>query len=106
MDVRITVRRGRSERGFRAIAEEKARRLRRYEPRLIRVELLFDQEGARELAEARCAVPRVPTLVARAASDSRRTSLDRVIQKAARQLRKERSRRTDHQAPPVAALGG
>ena len=104
MDVQITIRRGRAGEGFRAIAEEKARKLEKYEPRLTRVELLFDDDGGRVVGEVRAFVPGVPTLVARAGAESRRSALDRVIQKAGRQLRKERSKRVDHQAPPAAAV--
>lgn len=104
MDVQITIRRRRAGEAFRALAREKALKLERYEPRLIRVELLFDEDGGRAVAEVRASVPGLPTLVARADADSRRTALDRVIQKAGRQLRRERSRRVAHQAPPMAGV--
>ncbi|HUG39129.1 MAG TPA: ribosome-associated translation inhibitor RaiA [Longimicrobiales bacterium] len=104
MDVQITIRRGRAGEGFRALAEEKARKLEKYEPRLIRVELLFERDGGRSVGEVRAMVPGLPALVSKAEAESRRTALDRVMQKAARQLRKERSRRVEHKALPVTGL--
>ena len=103
MDVQITIRHGRAGDAFRARAEEKARRLERYEPRLIRVELSFEEDAGRVRAETRCYVPG-PTRIARAEADSSRSALDAVMRKAARQLRKERSKRVDHKAPPITAL--
>lgn len=106
MDVRITVRRGRAGESFRSLAEEKARKLAKYDPRMIRVELLFDEEGGTVRAEARALVPTLGPLVARAEGESRRTALDRVIRKASRRLRDERARRVAHRAPPVTAAVG
>lgn len=103
MDVQITIRRGRVGASFRSLAEEKARKLERYEPRLIRVELSFEEDAGLVRAETRCYRPG-PTLVARAEGDSRRTALDRVMQRASRRLRKERSKRVQHQAPPATAV--
>lgn len=104
MDIRITVRRGRAGEAFRAAAEEKARKLERFEPRLSRVELILEGGTGRVSAEVRSSVPGLPTLVARAEADSRRSALGRVMTRSARQLRKERSRRVEHQAPPITAL--
>lgn len=102
MDVSITFRRGKITDTFRARTLERAERLVRYEPRLLSVDLLFDEDHGRVTAEGKAAVPGLPPLVARAESDSYRTACDRVLDRLARQLRKERSRRVDHQAPPLA----
>ena len=56
MDVQITIRRGRAGESFKALAEEKARKLGKYDPRIIRVELLFDEDGGTVRAEARAFV--------------------------------------------------
>lgn len=104
MDVRITIRRGRAGEAFKAIAAEKALKLEKYEPRLLRVDLLFEEDGGAVVGEVRSFVPGVPMRVARAAAESRRSALDRVIRKAARQLRKERAKRVEHQAPPMAGV--
>ena len=104
MDVQITFRHMRTGEALRALAEQKAARLERYEPRLIRVEVLFDEDGGEVRAETRAFVPGLPTLVASSRGETPRKALDSVIGKARRQLRKERSRRVEHQAPPTAAL--
>ena len=106
MDVQITIRRGRAGESFRALAEEKARKLGKYDPRIIRVELLFDEDGGTVRAEARAIVPSLPPLVARAEADTRRTALDGVIRKASRRLRDERAKRVAHQAPPTTGVIG
>lgn len=102
MDVQITIRRGAVGTGFRRTAEARARRLEKYEPRLLRIELLFDDERRGVAAEARAVVPGIPPRVARADATSHRRALARVIRKVGRQLRDERSRRIDHRAPPLA----
>lgn len=108
MDVQITIRRGTAGPAFREAAEERARRLEKYEPRLLRVELLFDEDGGGTAAEARAVVPGLPPRVARAAASSRRTAMDRVLRKLRRQLREERARLTEHRGarvPPAAPAG-
>lgn len=104
MDVQITIRRGEAGDNFLVHAQERAEKLARYEPRLHRVELLFDEDGGRVAAEARASVPGVPILVARAEGETPRMSLDRVVRRLGRQLRKERSKRVEHRALPLAHL--
>lgn len=105
MEVQITSRRGTVGSAFRRAAETRARGLEKYEPRLRRIELLFDEDGGRVAAEARASVPGIPARVARADGVSHRSALDRVMRKVGRQLRDERSRRVDHRAPPLAEMG-
>lgn len=102
MDIRITFRRGKLTDGFRDRALERTRKLTKFEPRLIAVELLFDEDHGKVVAEARADVPGVPALIARADADSHRKALDQVVSRLSRQLKKERSKRVDHQAPPAA----
>lgn len=99
MDVRITTRHVDLKEGFLSLAEERARKLRKYEPKLIAVDLVFEDDHG-FTAEARADVPGRPSMIAKASAANRRAALDRALNKLGRQLRRERSRRVDHQAPP------
>jgi ribosomal subunit interface protein len=102
MDVRITTRHANLSDGFRALAEERAIKLTKYEPRLIAVDLLFDDDHGVFATEARAEVPGRPPMIARTENGDRRTALDETLRKLGRQLRRERSKRVDHQAAPPA----
>ncbi|MEJ2503415.1 MAG: ribosome-associated translation inhibitor RaiA [Gemmatimonadota bacterium] len=104
MDVRMTTRHVDLSDTFRKLAEERVQKLGKYEPRLIAVDLIFEDDHGRFTTEARADVPGRPPLVARTAADGRRKSLDQTLRKLSRQLRRERSKLTEHQAPPVAVL--
>ncbi len=103
MDVRIIARRATIGEAFHRHAEERAHKLMRYEPRLHGVSILVDEDRGRVSVEARAEVPGVPILVARAEAASDRSALDAALQKLRRQLRRQRTRRVDHQAPPAGA---
>lgn len=104
MDVRITTRHASVGNAFAEQAEDRARKLTKFEPRLLSVDLIFDKDHGMFSTELRAEVPGIPPLVAKAESDSKRRSLDSALDKLGRQLRKERSKRVDHQAPPAGAL--
>lgn len=104
MDVRITTRRATVGEAFVRHAEERARKLTRYEPRLHGVFIVVDEDRGRVSVEARAEVPAVPPLVARAEAASDRSALDAALQKLRRQLRRQRTRRIDHQAPSAGAV--
>jgi len=104
MDVRITTRHVSVGDAFAELAEQRARKLTKFEPRLISVDLIFDSDHGTFSTEARAEVPGVPPLVAKSENKSKRRSLDSVLDKLGRQLRKERSKRVDHQAPPAGAI--
>jgi ribosomal subunit interface protein len=104
MDVRITTRRATVGEGFLRRAEERLQKLDRYEPRLQAVAVVIDEDRGRVMVEVRADVPGRPTMIASASADSNRTALDRAIQKLSRQLRRQRTKRVDHQAPPAGAL--
>jgi ribosomal subunit interface protein len=104
MDVRMTTRHVGLSDSFRKLAEERVQKLGKYEPRLIAVDLIFENDHGRFIAEARADVPGRPPLIARSAGDGRRKALDQALRKLARQLRRERSKVVEHQAPPAAAL--
>jgi ribosomal subunit interface protein len=101
MDVRITNRRGTVSPGLREYAETRARKLTRYEPRILAIELLFDEDHGQVSVEGRADVAGAPTVVARSEADSGRSALDHMLQRLGRQLRRKRSKRVDHQAPPA-----
>jgi ribosomal subunit interface protein len=101
MDVRINSRRATIGDSFLRQAEERIRRLDKYEPRLQAVALTVAEDRGRVTVEARAEVPGVPPLVASAEGDSSRSALDRTLVKLRRRLRRERSRRVDHQGPPA-----
>ena len=104
MDVRMTTRHVTLSGTFRKLAEERARKLGKYEPRLIAVDLIFDEDHGRFRTEARAEVPGHPPLIARAHAEGRRKALDQTLRKLGRQLRRERSKKVEHQGPPIAAV--
>jgi ribosomal subunit interface protein len=106
MDVRITTRRATVGEAFLRKAEERVRKLARYEPRILAVALTVDEDRGRVTVEARADVPGAPPMVASSQADSSRAALDQTIQKLQRQLRRRRKKRLDHKAPPAQALGG
>ncbi|HSM08163.1 MAG TPA: ribosome-associated translation inhibitor RaiA [Gemmatimonadota bacterium] len=89
---------------LRARIEEQFERLERYEPRASRAEITLWEERNRCVAEAVLSIDRRPPVHAEADAEAFRTALDRLHDKLARQLKKERSRRRDHRAPPLEAL--
>lgn len=104
MDVRITTRHVSVGEAFAEHADSRARKLSKYEPRLISVDLIFDNDHGKFSTEVRAEVPGVPPLVAKSEHDSKRKSLDSALEKIGRQLKRERSKRVDHQAPPAGAI--
>lgn len=104
MDVRITTRHVSVGDAFAKLAEERARKLEKYEPRLISVDLIFDNDHGKFSTEIRAEVPGIPPLVAKSEDTSKRRSLDDAVEKLQRQLKRERSKRVDHQAPPAGAI--
>lgn len=104
MDVRITTRRATVGDAMMRRADERARRLAKYDPRLQAVSLVFEEDHGDVTVEIRAEVPGVPPLVARSAGDSNRSALDRALDKLRRQLRRERKKRIEHQAPPAGAI--
>ena len=104
MDVRITTRHVTIGDGFTEYADERTRKLTKYDPRLLSVDLIFDNDHGTFSTEARAEVPGIPTLVAKAENQDKRKSLDSALDKLGRQLKKERSKRVDHQAPPAGAI--
>lgn len=100
MDVRIATRHVDLSETFRALAADRTRKLTKYEPRLMAVDLLFDEDHGEMVTEARANVPGRPPLIAHATAHDTRHALDDTLRKLARQLRRSRAKRLDHQGPP------
>lgn len=81
--------------------EDQFERLSRYEPRTSRAEITLWEEKQHAIAEAVLSVDRRPPVHGVARATEFRSALDRLHDKLARQLKKERGRRRDHQAPPL-----
>lgn len=71
----------------------------RYEPRMAEGDVIFQEEGAVKRAEVRIHVAGGQIQVARADGDTFRAAVDLAVQKMTRQLKRNRERRVDHQAP-------
>jgi len=104
MDVRITSRRATVGEAFVRHADERARKLTRYEPTLHGVSVVVDEDRGRVSVEVRAEVPGSPPLIARSEAATDRSALDAALQKLRRQLRRQRTRRLDHQAPSAGAI--
>lgn len=84
--------------------EEQFERLGRYEPRTSRAEVTLWEEKQECVAEAVLSIDRRPPVHGEARASAFRTALDRLHDKLARQLKRERARRRDHRAPPLEVL--
>lgn len=89
---------------LRAQIDEQFERLGRYEPLATRAEITLTEEAKECVAEAVLSIDRRPQVHAEARAEAFRTALDRLHDKLARQLKKERARRRDHRAPPLEVL--
>lgn len=85
---------------LRGVVESRFGKLTRFEPRLSRAEVALLEEKNRCEVEARVSVDRAGILHARGEAPDFRTAVDRAVDRLERQLKKQRSRRRDHQAPP------
>jgi ribosomal subunit interface protein len=104
MDVRITARRATVGEAFLKHAEDRVRKLDRYEPRLQAVTILVDEDRGRVSVEVRADVPGAAAMIASSTASSDRSALDGALEKLRRRLRRSRSRRTDRKAPPGGSL--
>lgn len=104
MDVRITTRHNTISDALLKRAEERARKLGKYDPRILTVAVLFEEDHGNHAVELRADVPGVPSLVARAEGETNRNAFDRAFDKIRRRLRRERTKRIEHQAPPSVAV--
>jgi ribosomal subunit interface protein len=98
MNVRIVARHSDLPEDLRARAEGLIAKLTKYDPRLTRAEVVFDEEKRSKKVEAILHLDRVDPIVAHAEGDDYRSVLDRLVNRLQRQLRDGRARATDHQA--------
>jgi ribosomal subunit interface protein len=111
MQVSITARHCTVPDTVRSHAEERVRRLARYDSRLTGADIVFESDHGSRTAELRLSVAGDIPLIASGAGESFRAGFDQAVDRARRQLRRRRERRRDHQAVklsdlPVTAEGG
>ncbi len=99
MDVSVTARKFELNDSLRGFAEERLGRLKRYDPRLSRVDVTLTEESHGRRVEARAAIDGDVDVHAEATAEDFRMALNRVSDKLARQLKRRHDQRRDHQAP-------
>lgn len=104
MDVTITARHCAVPKSIRARAQDRMRRLARYEARLLRAEVIFDTDHGVRTVEARLFVAGGATIVAAASDHTFRAALDHVLNRGGRRLKRQRERRRDHQGIKASEL--
>jgi ribosomal subunit interface protein len=80
-------------------AEKRLGSLSKYHPRATSAEVVFSEERANRNVEIIVHVDGAAQVVASVQDTEFRAALDKVLDRLARKLRKQRERRTDHQAP-------
>jgi ribosomal subunit interface protein len=81
-------------------AEDRLRRLERFEPRLSSADLIFSEERSGRFAEAVLSIDGEDRVFAKGEGPEFRAAVDVMLDRLSRILRKQRERRTDHQAAP------
>lgn len=79
-------------------------RLERYEARISRVEVTLTAEADRWEVGAHASIDRADPVHARGRGGDPRSAVDAAADRLARQLRRQRDRHTDHQAPGAGAV--
>lgn len=105
MDITVTARHCAVPESIRARAEERVRRLTRYETRLLRAEVIFDTDHGVMHVEARLFVARGATIVAEGSDHTFRAALDQVLRRVGRRLKRQRERRREHRGTSASELG-
>ena len=100
MRVRITERHVQVPRETLERVEKRLTSLSKYHPRASAADVVFSEERATRNVEIIVHVDGAEPVVASVQDTEFRPALDKVLDRLARKLRKERERRTDHQAPP------
>lgn len=101
MRTQITVRHCEVTDSLRERAIEQVARLTKYHPRVTGAEIVFSEVKRSKSIEVILSVDGGEPVVAHAEGDEFRTSLDRVIDRLGRMLRRRRAARTAHQAPSL-----
>jgi ribosomal subunit interface protein len=98
MNVSITARHCTVSERTRTEAQDRLRRLQRFEPRLANAEVEFEDDHGTKQVETRIFVAGSHSIVAHGSGDTFRTALDRSIDRLTRQLKRRRDRLRDHKA--------
>jgi putative sigma-54 modulation protein len=99
MKINLTARHFELSDALRQHVEDQLSRLDRYHQRTSRVEVTLTEEKRERRVEARAFVDGDYDIHAEAAAGDFRTAVNRLSEKLARQLKRLRDRRVDHQAP-------
>jgi ribosomal subunit interface protein len=83
-----------------ARAEKRVAALAKYSPRVSSADVLFLEEKTTRTVEVIVHVDGEEPVVGRVEDGEFRSALDKVVDRLARRLRRQRERRTDHHAPP------
>lgn len=104
MDVVISTRHGDISDRQKTEVREQFERLGRYESRISRVEVTLTDEGGRWEVEAHARVDRADAVHAHGEGGDPRSAVDAAAERLARQLKRQRDRHTDHQAPSAGSM--
>ena len=99
MEVSFTARRGTIPESIRRHTEERLERLQKFEKRALSAHIYFDSEGSQKRVEAQITVAGGGTIVAVGTANHYRAAADAAMERAERQLKRERERYVEHQAP-------
>ena len=101
MDVSVRTRHGYVPTSLRQEAQERVRKLERFELRPATAQLLFDQDSDGPRVETRLSVTGGVDIVASAVAPTFRVALARSIRRIERQLKRQRERYRNYSAPKV-----
>jgi len=80
--------------------------LSKYSPRATAADVVYTEEKLDKLVEVIVHIDGGEPVIAHGRDPEFRGALDQVVERASRQLRRQRERRTDHQAPPLSERAG
>jgi putative sigma-54 modulation protein len=102
MEVSFTARHGSIPDSVRRHTEERLQRLAKFERRPTHAHIYLEKDGQQRRAEAHMTVAGGGTFIAAGEGQTLRAAIDAALERAERQLKKERERYRDHQAPKPA----
>ncbi len=103
MEVSFTGRHGSIPDSIRRHTEERLQRLSKFEKRPTHAHVYFDGDGPLHKVEAHITVAGGEAVIATGEADNMRAAVDAALERAERQLKRERERHRDHQAPKPTA---
>lgn len=106
MRVQITARHCDVSDAVRIRAEEQMEKLQKYDPRVSSAQVTFEEEKHIRRVEGILSVDRDEPVVAAGEGADFRVALDQAAGRLAKILRRRRSQRVDHRAPPVSEQAG